>query len=89
MELNTISPYAKARMKCRGISINALEHLLAHGRVEALADGVRLVCLASGQYQLNPNRIPAGLRTLYALVDQTGDVITVDHRVRRVMDVVA
>lgn len=75
MKLGRISTYAMARMKQRGISLATLRFLLAHGRVERKIDGARLVYLAQP-----PNT--AG-RTLYALVDREGEVITVERRVRR------
>ena len=81
MKLGKISTYAMARMKQRGISLATLRFLLAHGRIERKRDGARLVYLAhtptcSAQFG-EPKR------TLYALVDREGDVITVERRIRR------
>jgi len=41
MKLGKISPLAFSRMKQRGISIDALNDLLAHGQVEKQFDGGR------------------------------------------------
>lgn len=81
MKLGKISSYAMARMKQRGISLATLRFLLAHGRVERKCDGARLVYLE--HTPLCPTRAGAPSRTLYALVDREGDVITVERRVRR------
>lgn len=75
MKLGKISTLALARMKQRGISRATLRYLLAHGRVEKKCDGARLVYL-----QCEP---VGGGRTLYALLDAAGEVITVERRVRR------
>ena len=81
MKLGKISTYAMARMKQRGISLATLRFLLAHGRVERKGDGARLVYLA--HTPTCASGIGAPNRTLYALVDREGDVITVERRVRR------
>ena len=81
MKLGTISTHAMARMKRRGISLATLRYLLAHGRVERKGDGARLVYLEHTSPGLP--RMGAPSRTLYALVDRAGDVITVERRVRR------
>ena len=47
MKLGKISPLAFSRMKQRGISIDALNHLLAHGQVEKQFDGAQVVYLDS------------------------------------------
>lgn len=75
MKLGKISTLAIARMKQRGISLATLRYLLAHGRVERKFDGARLVYL-----DCEPN---SGGRKLYALLDASGEVITVERRVRR------
>lgn len=75
MKLGMISTLALARMKQRGISLATLRYLLAHGRVEKKCDGARLVYL-----ECEPH---SGGRTLYALLDAAGEVITVERRVRR------
>ncbi len=77
MKLGKISPLALSRMKRRGISLATLRYLLAEGRVERRLDGSRLVYLD----MTAPDR-GAG-RTLYALVDAAGEVITVERRMRR------
>jgi len=70
-----------ARMKQRGISLATLQHLLAHGLVERKCDGARLVYLECASPW--PPRNGAANRTLYALVDSAGEVITVERRVRQ------
>lgn len=80
MKLGKISPLAFSHMKQRGISIDALNQLLAHGQVEKHFDGGQLVYLDS------PDPGPA-LRghpkpRLYAVVDAAGEVLTVEKRVR-------
>jgi hypothetical protein len=80
MKLGKISPLAFSRMKQRGISIDALHDLLAHGQVEKQFDGAQVVYLDS----------PAPCPTwgcspkprLYAVVDAAGEVLTVEKRVR-------
>ena len=47
MKLGKISPLAFSRMKQRGISIDALNHLLAHRQVEKQFDGAQVVYLDS------------------------------------------
>ena len=78
MKLGKISTLALARMKQRGISLATLRYLLAHGRVERKCDGARLVYL-----ECEPCASVTSGRTLYALVDAAGEVITVERRVRR------
>ena len=81
MKLGKISTYAMARMKQRGISLATLRYLLAYGRIERKCDGARLVYLENtSPYSAHTG---APKRTLYALVDREGDVITVERRVRR------
>ena len=80
MKLGKISPLAFSRMKQRGISIDALHDLLAHGQVEKQFDGAQVVYLDS----------PAPCPTwggspkprLYAVVDAAGEVLTLEKRVR-------
>ena len=79
MKLGKISTYAMARMKQRGISLATLRFLLAHGHVERKGDGARLIYLA--HTPTCSTRFGEPGRTLYALVDSEGDVITVDLRV--------
>ena len=81
MKLGKISTYAMARMKQRGISLATLRFLLAHGRIERKRDGARLVYLAHTPTCSALFGEPK--RTLYALVDREGDVITVERRIRR------
>lgn len=82
MKLGKISTLAMARMKQRGISLATLRYLLAHGRVEKKHDGARLVYLDCDAAILRRAH-PFGGRTLYALLDPAGEVITVERRVRR------
>lgn len=81
MKLGKISTLALNRMKQRGISLATLRYLLAHGRVEKKCDGARLVYLDCAQPR--PARDGGPGRTLYALVDAAGEVLTVEKRVRR------
>jgi hypothetical protein len=81
MKLGRITTHAMARMKQRGISLATLQHLLAHGLVERKCDGARLVYLECASPR--PPRNGAANRTLYALVDSAGEVITVERRVRQ------
>jgi hypothetical protein len=80
MKLGKISSLAFSHMKQRGISIDALNHLLAHGQVEKQFDGAQVV------YLDNPAPSPswAGRPAprLYAVMDAAGDVLTVERRVR-------
>lgn len=82
MKLGKISTLAMARMKQRGISLATLRYLLAHGRVESKPDGARLVYLDL-EAAIRRGASPFGGRTLYALLDAKGEVITVERRVRR------
>ena len=80
MELGKISTIAFNRMKQRGISLETLQHLLAHGHVERQHDGARLVYLDSTLPR--PIREGSPRRMLYAVVDAAGEVLTVEKRVR-------
>jgi hypothetical protein len=80
MKLGKISPLAFSRMKQRGISIDALNHLLANGQVEKQFDGARVVYLDSPSPSLTWGSHPKP--RLYAVVDAAGDVLTVEKRVR-------
>lgn len=81
MKLGKISPFAYSRMKQRGISIDALNDLLARGQVERQFDGAQVVYLDSPL----PGPTWAGhpQPRLYAVVDAGGEVLTVERRVRR------
>lgn len=80
MKLGKISPLAFSRMKQRGISIAALNDLLAHGQAESQLDGARIV------YLDDPLPVPtwAGRPQprLYAVLDAAGEVLTVERRIR-------
>jgi hypothetical protein len=80
MKLGKISPLAFSRMKQRGISIAALNDLLARGQVEKQFDGAQVV------YLDNPIPGPSWAGRpqprLYAVMDAAGDVLTVERRVR-------
>jgi hypothetical protein len=80
MKLGKISSLAFSRMKQRGISIDALNDLLARGQVEKQFDGARVVYLDSPTP--GPNWIGRPAPRLYAVVDAAGDVLTVERRVR-------
>jgi hypothetical protein len=75
-----ISTLAFSRMKQRGISLATLHYLLAHGHVEKTFDGARVVsldCSFPGSA-----RACTPKRTLYAVLDAAGEVLTVEKRVR-------
>jgi len=80
MKLGKISPLAFSHMKQRGISIAALNDLLANGQVEKQLDGAQVVYLDSPV----PTPTWAGRPQprLYAVMDAAGDVLTVERRVR-------
>jgi hypothetical protein len=80
MKLGKISPLAFSRMKQRGISIAALNHLLAHGQIERQFDGAQVVYLDSPTP--SPSWGSGPKPRLYAVVDAAGDVLTVENRVR-------
>jgi len=80
MKLGKISPLAFSRMKQRGISIAALNDLLARGQVERQFDGAQVVYLDSPAP--NPSWTSRPTPRLYAVVDAAGDVLTVERRVR-------
>jgi hypothetical protein len=80
MKLGKISPLAFSRMKQRGISIDALHHLLAHGQVEKKLDGARVVYLDSPSP--GPTWGGSPKPRLYAVLDAAGEVLTVEKRVR-------
>jgi len=81
MKLGKISPLAFSRMKQRGISIDALNDLLAHGQVEKQFDGAQVVYLDSPAP--SPTWGSGPTPRLYAVVDAAGEVLTVERRVRR------
>ncbi len=80
MKLGKISALAFSHMKQRGISIAALNDLLAHGQVEKNFDGAQVVYLDSPEpgphWRGNPRP------RLYAVLDAAGEVLTVEKRVR-------
>jgi hypothetical protein len=79
MKLGKISSLAFSRMRQRGISLDTLNHLLAHGQVEKkFDDGAQVVYLDC----TGPTRDHSPKRTLYAVVDAAGEVLTVEKRVR-------
>jgi hypothetical protein len=80
MKLGKISPLAFSRMRQRGISIDALNDLLAHGQVEKQFDGARVVYLDSPAP--GPARAGSPKPRLYAVVDAAGEVLTVERRIR-------
>lgn len=79
-KLGKISPLAFSRMKQRGISIDALNHLLTHGQVEKQFDGAQVVYL--DRPAPGPARAGRPQPRLYAVVDSAGEVLTVERRVR-------
>ncbi|MHB8981183.1 hypothetical protein [Thiobacillus sp.] len=80
MKLGKISPLAFSRMKQRGISIAALNELLARGQVEKQFDGAQVVYLDSPTP--GPSWAARPQPRLYAVIDASGDVLTVERRVR-------
>jgi len=80
MKLGKISALAFSRMRQRGISIDALHHLLAHGQVEKQFDGAQVVYLDSPAP--GPNWGGSPKPRLYAVVDAAGEVLTLEKRVR-------
>jgi hypothetical protein len=80
MKLGKISPLAFSHMKRRGITIDALDRLLAHGQIEKQADGAQVVYLDSPAP--GPTWIGRPQPRLYAVVDAAGEVLTVERRVR-------
>ena len=80
MKLGKISSLAFSRMKQRGISIDALNDLLAHGQVEKQFDGGQVVYLDSPTP--SPTWGSSPKPRLYAVMDAAGDVLTVENRVR-------
>ena len=80
MKLGKISPLAFSHMKRRGISIDALNDLLALGEVEKQFDGARVVYLDAPLPR--PERDGRPTPRLYAVLDAAGDVLTVEKRVR-------
>lgn len=80
MKIGKISTFAFSRMKQRGITLDALQHLLSHGHTEMQCDGVRLVYLDC----IPPRPVRDGhpKRTLYAVLDAAGEVLMVEKRVR-------
>jgi hypothetical protein len=79
-KLGKISPLAFSRMKQCGISIDALNHLLAHGQIEKQFDGAQVVYLDSPVP--GPNWAGRPKPRLYAVMDAAGEVLTVEKRVR-------
>lgn len=80
MKLGKISPLAFSRMRQRGISLDALSDLLAHGQVEKQLDGAQLVYLDTPAP--GPGWVSRPAPRLYAVVDAAGEVLTVEKRVR-------
>lgn len=80
MKLGKISSLALSNMKRRGISIDALNSLIAHGQVEKQFDGAQLVYLDSPTP--GPSWSGRPQPRLYAVMDAAGEVLTVEKRVR-------
>lgn len=81
VKLGKISALALSHMKRRGITIAALDDLIAHGQVETQLDGAQIVYLDA------PVPAPAWSGRpqprLYAVMDAAGEVLTLEKRVRR------
>ena len=80
MKLGKISSLAFSHMKRRGISIDALNDLLTNGQVEKQFDGAQVIYLDSATTGSSWTGRPQP--RLYAVVDATGEVLTVEKRVR-------
>ena len=80
MKLGKISSLAFSHMKRRGISIDALNDLLTNGQVEKQFDGAQVIYLDSATPGSSWTGRPQP--RLYAVVDATGEVLTVEKRVR-------
>ncbi len=80
MKLGKISALAFSHMKRRGISIDALNDLLANGQVERQFDGAQVIYLDSPTP--GPSWAGRPQPRLYAVVDAAGEVLTVEKRVR-------
>jgi hypothetical protein len=81
MKLGKISALAFSHMKRRGITIDALNDLLARGQVEKQFDGAQVVYLDSPTP--GPSWTSRPQPRLYAVMDAAGEVLTVEKRVRR------
>lgn len=80
MKLGKISPLAFSRMRQRGISLDALNDLLARGQVEKQFDGAQVIYLDTPV--AGPTWAGRPQPRLYAVVDAAGEVLTVEKRVR-------
>jgi hypothetical protein len=80
LKLGKISSLAFSHMKRRGISIDALNDLLANGQVEKQFDGAQVIYLDSPTP--GPSWAGRPAPRLYAVVDAAGEVLTVEKRVR-------
>ena len=86
-----LTSHAAIRARQRGIDLHVLRCLLLYGRREHDHHGAELVTFDNRSLKLVQLREPRGTwmraaesRTLYAVVDSTGSVITAGHRSRRV-----
>jgi Domain of unknown function (DUF4258) len=86
-----LTPHAAARMQQRGIRPEALEALLAFGRVRHLhEDGSEIIYFDKktrarlARAKPDAAREAAKLTRTYAIMGSTGVVITVGHRYRRI-----
>ena len=91
MNPSPLTSHARARMQQRGIASDALEHLLEFGREAHDHRGAMLVYFdkaarrrlqheAGGEArQLLPR-----VQRLYAVISESGEVVTVGHRYRRI-----
>jgi hypothetical protein len=80
MKLGKISALAFSHMKQRGISIDALNDLIAHGQVEKPFAGAQVVYLDSPTP--GPSWAGRPQPRLYAVMDAAGDVLSLERRVR-------
>src|SRR5450631_1573779 len=83
-----LSTHAQVRMQQRGISAEGLELLLDLGEVAETSGGRQIVFVDRAHRKVLGSRGRGirerdRLKRLYAITDETGAVITVGHRYRR------
>lgn len=89
--MEKLTSHAIERMQQRGISMVTLECLLAWGAKSRGHRGATIVYfdkaakrrLASSQGEAHYRRLESGLNA-YAVVGETGEVVTVGHRTKRI-----
>ena len=86
-----LSLHAQQRMQQRGISLKAVNYLLAYGRVSHDHQGGRVIWLDKRSRERleaeEGNRVLRGMDkclNAYVVTDTDGTVVTVGHRYRRI-----